>query len=327
MEVLLARLEGAASLISEDYEIILVNDGSEDSTWQLIHQAAAEDRRIIGVDLSRNHGHQLAISAGLQFSGGAAVLIIDADLQDPPEILPEMMRIMKQEAADVVYGQRKRRVGVPFWKRASYFLFYRILRVVSGCEIPVDTGDFRLISRRVVDVLLAMPEQQRFLRGMISWLGFKQVAFVYERQARQAGEPKYTFVKLFQLAWDGIMSFSVFPLRIALIVGVLTASLSMCAAIYLICLKILFQQIPPGWTSIMVLILFVFGLQLLVLGLIGEYLGRVFLEIKRRPLFLVREVTNSRPSLSIPEPSLGSVSQILSTEGEPGRSDLKRPKK
>lgn len=290
IETLVSRLRQAAARVTEDYEIVLVNDGSTDKTWPLIQQAIEADARIVGVDLARNHGHQLAISAGLSFCSGDFVLIIDADLQDPPELLPEMLALMKSESADVVYGQRIRRQGVSAWKKACYYAFYRALRFVSGSDIPVDTGDFRLVTRRVVDLVVSMPEQQRFLRGMIHWLGFRQVSYRYERDPRFAGEPKYTLRKLFRLAWDGIMSFSVFPLRLALLCGFALGMFGFITALYIIVAKAFLGQAPQGWSSLMVVILLIGSLQFFVLGIMGEYMGRIFLESKRRPLFLVREV-------------------------------------
>jgi len=282
------RVTGVCKKLGVSYELLLVDDGSPDATWTKIQELAVQDPHVAGVRLSRNFGHQLAVTAGLTKARGERVLIIDSDLQDPPELLPDMMKLM-DEGADNVYGQRLSRKGVPVWKRLSYKLYYRLLSFLAGCEIPEETGDFRLISRRIVNAVNAMPEQQRFLRGMISWCGFKQVAIRYHRDARFAGSSGYTLSKLFQFAIDGITSFSIKPLRIATLLGLLTGILSLSFAAYVALATILHGQPVAGWPSLMVAILFVGSLQLFVLGIIGEYLGRLFLESKGRPLFFIAE--------------------------------------
>jgi dolichol-phosphate mannosyltransferase len=268
------------------YEIVLVEDGSPDRTWDAICRLAEKDSRTVGLQLSRNHGHQLAVTAGLAHVSGERVLIIDSDLQDPPELLPEMMRLM-DEGADNVYGQRLSRKGVPIWKKWCYKTYYRLLSALAGCEIPPDTGDFRLISRRVVDLVNEMPEHHRFLRGMISWLGFKQVAVQYHRDARFAGESGYTLAKLFKIAVDGITSFSIKPLRFASILGFVFAGLCAVGIIYSVVGHYQGKTAVAGWTSLMAVILLVASLQFFVLGMIGEYIGRMFVEQKKRPLFIV----------------------------------------
>jgi glycosyltransferase involved in cell wall biosynthesis len=268
------------------YEIVLVEDGSPDRTWDAICRLAEKDSRIVGLQLSRNHGHQLAVTAGLAHVSGERVLIIDSDLQDPPELLPEMMRLM-DDGADNVYGQRLSRKGVPIWKKWCYKTYYRLLSALAGCEIPPDTGDFRLISRRVVDLVNEMPEHHRFLRGMISWLGFKQVAVQYHRDARFAGESGYTLAKLFKIAVDGITSFSIKPLRFASILGFVFAGLCAVGIIYSVVGHYQGKTAVAGWTSLMAVILLVASLQFFVLGMIGEYIGRMFVEQKKRPLFIV----------------------------------------
>jgi len=219
------------------------------------------------------------------------VLIIDSDLQDPPELLPEMMRLM-DEGADNVYGQRLSRKGVPLWKKWCYKTYYRLLSALAGCEIPPDTGDFRLISRRVVDLVNEMPEHHRFLRGMISWLGFRQVAVQYHRDARFAGESGYTLSKLFKIAVDGITSFSIKPLRFASILGFVFAGLCAVGIIYSVVGHYQGKTAVAGWTSLMAVILLVASLQFFVLGMIGEYIGRMFMEQKKRPLFIVGKIVN-----------------------------------
>jgi dolichol-phosphate mannosyltransferase len=283
----------AACRVSVDgnYEIVLVNDGSSDNTWDVICALAARDAHVTGVNLSRNHGHQLALTAGLSFCRGERVLILDADLQDPPELLPEMMRLM-DEGADVVYGQRRSRAGETRVKRATAAFFYWMLDKLTELPIPRDTGDFRLVSRRVVDVLQAMPERHRFIRGMVAWIGFRQVPIVYDRARRFVGHTKYPMRRMISFAFDAITSFSVRPLRIGLYLG-----LMMClAAGLLIVLTLIWWLVfapLPGWTSLMVVFLLIGGVQTLLLGLIGEYLSRLYLQSKNRPLYIVRELVNT----------------------------------
>lgn len=284
------RLTVVCQSLGLPYEILLVDDGSPDDTWRAIQKVAAEDPRVVGIKLSRNHGHQLAVTAGLTRVRGERVLIIDSDLQDPPELLPEMMKLM-DEGADNVYGQRLSRKGVPLWKRIAYKNYYRLLSFLAGCDIPPDTGDFRLISRKIVNLINQMPEHHRFLRGMISWVGFKQVPIRYHRDARFAGESGYTLSKLFRIAVDGITSFSIKPLRIATLLGAITGLLAIIMAGYIIFVTLFTIRESPGWASLMVAILLVGSLQLFVLGIIGEYLGRLFIESKGRHLFLIAEET------------------------------------
>jgi len=289
LEELHRRLTVVCVGLACSYEILLVEDGSPDRTWDAICRLAEKDSRIVGLQLSRNHGHQLAVTAGLAHVSGERVLIIDSDLQDPPELLPEMMRLM-DEGADNVYGQRLSRKGVPLWKKWCYKTYYRLLSTLAGCEIPPDTGDFRLISRRVVDLVNEMPEHHRFLRGMISWLGFRQVAVQYHRDARFAGESGYTLAKLFKIAVDGITSFSIKPLRFASILGFVFAGLCAIGIIYSVVGHYQGRTAVAGWTSLMAVILLVASLQFFVLGMIGEYIGRMFVEQKKRPLFIVGKI-------------------------------------
>jgi polyisoprenyl-phosphate glycosyltransferase len=279
--------------VGDDYEIVLVNDGSQDRTWQLIGELAERDPRIVGVNLSRNFGHQLALTAGLDFAGGDLVLILDADLQDPPELLPRMLELI-DGGADVVYGQRTERFGETRFKVAMTRLFYRLLGKVANVQIPLDAGDFRLMRRPVVRALNDMPEHNRFVRGMVAWLGFNQVALPYRRPARAAGKTKYSLVRLIRLALDGITGFSIMPLRLALVMGLIFCLLSMALLIYALGAWAL-RATPPGWASTMVAITLVGGVQLVCVGLLSEYLGRVYMEVKRRPHFIVREVRTRRP--------------------------------
>lgn len=285
------RLKLVCDGLEVSYEIVLVDDGSPDATWSEIERLAASDPHVVGVKLARNHGHQLAVTAGLHYVRGERVLIIDSDLQDPPELLPEMMRLM-DAGADNVYGQRLSRKGVPLWKKIAYKNYYRLLSLLAGCEIPPDTGDFRLISRRVVDLMNSMPEYHRFLRGMVAWMGFEQVAIQYHRDARFAGESGYTISKLFRIAVDGITSFSIKPLRIASLLGAFFGLLCLIGVVYSIVGHLQGHTAVAGWTSLMATILLVASLQFFVLGLIGEYIGRLFIEQKGRPLFIVDRVTD-----------------------------------
>ncbi|MEI6490934.1 MAG: glycosyltransferase family 2 protein [Verrucomicrobiota bacterium] len=289
LEELHRRLTLVCKGLGCTYEIVLVEDGSPDRTWDAICRLAASDPAIVGIRLSRNHGHQLAVTAGLHNVRGERVMIIDSDLQDPPELLPDMMKLM-DAGADNVYGQRLSREGVPLWKKFCYKAYYKLLSALAGCHIPPDTGDFRLISRRVVNLVNSMPEHHRFLRGMISWLGFTQVPIFYHREARFAGESGYTLAKLFRVAVDGITSFSIKPLRLASLLGALFGFLCLLGVGYSIFGYLQGNTGVAGWTSIMAVILLSFSLQFFVLGMIGEYIGRLFIEQKGRPLFIVDKV-------------------------------------
>ncbi len=280
--------DAAAGVVGTDYELVLVNDGSTDGTWDRIARLCDDDSHVVGVDLSRNHGHQLALSAGLGVCRGERVLIIDADLQDPPEILPEMYRLMDQ-GADVVYGQRTERRGETWFKRATAKAFYRALGHLVDIPIPLDAGDFRLMSRRALDVLNSMPEQHRFVRGMVSWIGFPQVSIAYARQPRYAGVSKYPLGKMVRFALDAITGFSVRPLRVSSYIGGVFALFGV--ALFLRTLYVWEAGgAIVGWTSLMSAVLLLGSAQLFVLGIIGEYLGRLFMEAKGRPLFVIKDV-------------------------------------
>ncbi|MEQ8966275.1 MAG: glycosyltransferase family 2 protein [Azospirillaceae bacterium] len=296
--------------VGGNWELVLINDGSRDRTWALMTALAAGDGRVVAVDLSRNHGHQLALSAGLALARGERVLVLDADLQDPPELVGDMMAAM-DAGADVVYGQRRRREGETLFKRASAAAFYRMLNRLVDVDIPRDTGDFRLMSRRVVDALVAMPESHRYVRGLVSWLGFRQVALPYDRQERYAGATKYPLRRMMAFAIDAVTSFSTVPLRVASILGLGCAALSMLLLIYAL-LAWAGGDTIPGWTSVIGVVLLLGSIQLVVAGIMGEYLGRLYLESKRRPLFVVREVVGGGPEPS--RPSNGAES-----EPEPAR--------
>jgi len=284
----------------DDYELVLVNDGSSDRTWARLCALAAGDPHLRGVDLSRNYGHQSAVTAGLSLARGDRVLLMDADLQDPPELLPKMMAQM-DAGFDVVYGQRERRDGDGLFKRATAALFYRFLRKLANVDIPKDTGDFRLMSRAVVEAFNTLPEQHRFVRGMVAWVGFRQVAVPYAREKRHRGESHYPFWKMASLAVDAVTSFSVVPLRLIVMLAGATFLASLGLMLYVGISWAWFKAVP-GWTSLISVVLFLGSVQLLSLGIIGEYDGRNFIESKRRPLFLIREVVQAGSPAALPVP-------------------------
>lgn len=269
-------------------EIILVDDGSKDSTWQLMTELQRTDPRLKVIRLSRNYGHQLALTCGLDHAHGDVVLIIDADLQDPPELLSDMLKLW-QQGYDVVYGKRMRRHGETPLKRFFAFSFYRLISHITGIEIPSDTGDFRLIDRRALQALLSLREKHRFVRGMVSWIGYHQTPLMYDRPERFAGETKYPFKKSLKLAFDAITSFSYAPLRLASYLGAILSVLAFLYIIVVIGLKIAGINFP-GYTSIMASLLLLGGVQLMVLGIIGEYVGRIFEQGQGRPLYLIDRI-------------------------------------
>lgn len=278
------------SLINMDYEIIFVNDGSKDDTLKLLNEITLNDRRAKVIDFSRNFGHQLAVTAGLYNSKGDAVVIIDSDLQDPPEIIIEMVKKWN-EGFEVVYGKRNIRSGESKFKLLTAKYFYKFLSFMSNIDIPKDTGDFRLIDRKVVEAFKVMPERNRFIRGMISWVGFNQTYVEYNRDERFAGQTKYPFRKMIRFATDGIVSFSTKPLKIISLCGVGTMILSLILFVYVVISK-LFYDTSLGWASLMVTILFLGGVQIFALGIIGEYIARIYDESKNRPLYLIKNKIN-----------------------------------
>ncbi|MBN8815611.1 MAG: glycosyltransferase family 2 protein [Sphingomonas sp.] len=285
-----ARVSAAARAeVGEDYELVLINDGSKDDSWPIMQRLSAEDPRLVAINLSRNHGHQLALTAGLDLCAGEQILIIDADLQDPPELLGEMRGMMAREQADVVYAVRRKREGETFFKKATAAMFYRLLDRVTDTPIPLDTGDFRLMSRRALDAFLSLPEQARFIRGMVAWVGFRQVPFPYDRAERFAGETNYPLSKMLRLAFDAMTGFSTKPLTLASHFGVALGGASVLLLLY-IGYGFLRGSTVPGWTSTMFVVVLLGSVQMFVLGLIGEYLGRLYVEAKRRPLYLVSDV-------------------------------------
>jgi glycosyltransferase involved in cell wall biosynthesis len=277
-----------ADAAGDAYEIVLVNDGSRDATWPLMVDAARRDPRIVAVNLARNFGKEMALAAGLASTRGERVAIIDADLQDPPELIKDMMAKM-DAGADVVYGLRPEREGETWMKRFTSRLFYRVLGWLSDIHIPADTGDFRLMNRRVVDVLLAMPETHRYVRGLVSWAGMTQVPLPYRRPPRHGGKTKFTPGKLIALAFDAVSAFSIRPLRIASYLGLVAGVGALLTLIYVLWSWLAGIAIE-GWTSLMLVVLLLNSAQLIVIGIMGEYLGRTYLETKRRPLFVIQQV-------------------------------------
>jgi polyisoprenyl-phosphate glycosyltransferase len=286
--LLIQRINALMDSSDLSIEVVLIDDGSRDDTALKIRQLALTDPRYHGVFLSRNHGHQLALTAGISAARGSeALFVIDGDLQDPPELLPEFYKLMKQ-GNDVVYAVRKKRKESVI-KKTGYHVFYRILRSISYIEIPLDSGDFALISRRVVDVMNKMPEESRYLRGMRSWIGFQQIGYEYERDERAAGESKYSFKQLFQLAYNGIFNFSEFPIKFMSRVGIFAILLSLIYFFIVVAKKLFFSQVIEGFTALLFVIILFSGVQLLALGIIGEYVLRIFFQSKNRPLFIIKE--------------------------------------
>ena len=287
LEALVGRLQPVLEAETGGaFEVIFVDDGSRDGSSETLDRLSGRDQHYKTVHFSRNFGHQAALQAGLDVAGGDAVVLMDADLQDPPELLGELLAKWSK-GYEVVYAiRRKRRESL--WKRIAYAAFYRTLKMISDIDTPLDAGDFCLMDRRVVDALVALPERNRFLRGLRSWVGFRQTGVEYERHARNAGEPKYTLRKLISLALSGYIGFSTFPLRVAAWLGMFAAVAGFALGLWVIVSHFTEHNIPQGWASTSSLILFVGGVQLIILGIMGEYLGRVYHEVRSRPLYVVR---------------------------------------
>ncbi len=322
LELLHTRVSAAArAVVGEDYELLFVNDGSRDGSWPVMQRLSAGDPHLVAINLSRNHGHQLALTAGLDLCAGEQILIIDADLQDPPELLGDMRRTMAAEQADVVYAVRRRREGETIFKKITAAIFYRVLDRVTDTPIPLDTGDFRLMSRRALDAFLSLPEQARFIRGMVAWIGFRQVPFAYDRAERHAGETKYPLGKMVRFALDAVTGFSTAPLRFASHVGLALTGASLLLFVY-IAIGFVSGSAVQGWTSTMLVVVLLGAVQMFVLGMIGEYLGRLYVESKRRPLYLVSDVAGpvqGRATLGYrAEPRTGEASVTIDTPGESG---------
>jgi len=285
---LISRLNAVMDSFEHAVEVVLIDDGSKDNTALMMKQIALTDPRYHCVFLSRNHGHQLALTAGMSVARGTeGLFIIDGDLQDPPELLPRFYELLK-DGNDVIYAVRKKRKeGIA--KKTGYFLFYRLLKSISYIEIPLDSGDFAMVSRRVVDIMNKMPEESRYLRGMRSWIGFKQTGFEYERDERIAGESKYSFKQLFNLAYNGIFNFSEFPIKFMTITGGISISIAILYFISVLIKRLFFEQVIEGFTALLFVIILFSGVQLLALGIIGEYVLRIFFQSKNRPLYIIKD--------------------------------------
>ena len=282
------RLSAAVAPLGE-HEIVYVDDGSTDGSWQALKEVAAHDSHARLVRLSRNFGHQIALSAGLDTARGAAVVSMDGDLQDPPELIPELVARWR-DGFDVVYAVRSRRAGETRFKLATASLFYKTINRMSSVEIPEQAGDFRLLSRQALDALLSMPERARFLRGMTSWVGFRQVGVPYERDARHAGTTKYPLKRMLGFANDAVTSFSTAPIRLVVGLGFVSVLICLAALVWTLYLRFFTDETVQGWASVIVVVLFLGGIQLISLGIIGQYVGRIFEEVKARPLYVVAEL-------------------------------------
>ena len=290
LRALCLELEGSQAQ-SLETELIFVDDGSADRTREILKARAQEDKRIRIIGLARNFGHQIAVTAGIDAAAGDVVALIDADLQDPPEVIHQMLARWR-EGHDVVYGTRSERDGESRFKLAAAHGFYRLLNHLSDIPIPPDTGDFRLMSREVADALRAMPERDRFVRGMVSWVGFRQTALPYRRAERFAGRSKYPLRKMLRFAMDGILSFSTKPLQFSIALGLAASALAFLGIAYALILRLFTNIWVEGWTALMIAVLFIGGVQLVCIGILGEYIGRIYHEVKNRPLYVVQEYIN-----------------------------------
>ncbi len=287
------RLARVLDDLTMQAEVVYVNDGSTDGSSNVIHQLQEKDDRIVMLDLSRNFGKEIAMTAGMDHAHGDAVVLIDADLQDPPELIPEMITHWRL-GYDMVYAQRTSRAGESVFKKATAHIFYRVIQKLSRVKIPPDAGDFRLLSRRAVDALSGLREQHRFMKGLFAWIGYPQKALPYKRDARYGGETKWSYVSLWNFAIEGVTSFSTTPLKVATYIGSLTALGAFLFGVFIVIKTLFFGNPVPGYPSLLVVVLFLGGIQLMALGVIGEYLGRMFDETKGRPLYLVKDYQSSK---------------------------------
>lgn len=286
--VLYERLTKVMQELGESYELVFINDGSKDNSLALVMELAQKDDRVKYLDFSRNFGHQIAVTAGIDAAKGDALVIIDADLQDPPELIREMFEKYK-EGFEVVYAKRRKRKGETIFKKFTAKIFYRTLARITTLDIPLDTGDFRLIDRKVAEVLKKMPEQNKYIRGQIAWIGFKQTYVEYDRDSRHAGETGYTLRKMLRFALDGITGFSNLPLRLATVAGFTVSGIAFLLMIYALISRFIWKDYEPGWTSLILSVLFIGGIQLIAIGIIGEYINRISTNVRNRPLYVVRE--------------------------------------
>jgi dolichol-phosphate mannosyltransferase len=307
--------------IGEPWEIVLVDDGSADSTRDVIRGLHAQDPRIKGISFSKNFSHQIAITAGLDYASGDAVVVIDSDLQDPPEVIPDLVARWR-EGYQVVYAQRETREGETWFKKTTAALFYRLIRNISNVDIPVDTGDFRLLDRRAADALRGLREHHRYVRGLAAWIGFRSTGVRYHRAARHSGETKYPLSKMLRFALDGVTNFSYLPLQLASYFGFFVAGLSLVGILAAIVLRLFVGRELTGQATTLVTVLFIGGIQLIVLGIIGEYLGRIYDEVKRRPLYIVQEAIGlpARPLQPDGSSYAAADGGIERENGDPGAS-------
>lgn len=291
------------------FELLFVNDGSSDDSLAIIKALHAQDPRVRYLDFSRNFGHQIAVFAGIEHARGAAVVLIDGDLQDPPEVIAELYAKML-EGYEVVYAQRRKRKGESWFKRYTASAFYRLFNRFSSLQMPLDTGDFRLMARPVVDALCRMPERHKFLRGQISWVGFRQTAVLYDREARAAGETGYTLRKMVRFALDGLTGFSTLPLKLATVLGFAVSGVAFLLILYVVFVKLFGSElgfiVAPGWASQMIATLFLGGVQLIAIGILGEYIARIADNSKQRPLYILREVSDE----TVPQPQQPTTSTV-----------------
>jgi dolichol-phosphate mannosyltransferase len=297
LPLLVERLNKLMDGSAVSMEVVLINDGSKDNTAAMMQQLALADGRYHCVFLARNYGHQIALSAGIsEAAGSEALMILDGDLQDPPELFPEFHSRLK-EGYDVVYAVRKNRKE-SFFKKTAYYTFYRILKKISYIDIPLDSGDFSLISRRVADILNKMPEESRYIRGMRSWIGFKQIGVEYDRSERAAGDSKYSLGMLMKLAFNGIFNFSEIPIKFITKLGVLSVVIALLYFIVTLVQKFVFGDVPTGFTGLLFVIILFGGVQLISLGIIGEYIVRIFFQVKNRPLFIIRNKIKDKNNIT-----------------------------
>ena len=278
---------------SYNFKIYYVNDGSTDDTLTELLALRETDNRVVVINLSRNFGKEAAMTAGLDMVEGDAVIILDADLQDPPELIPDLIKIWKEQDADVVYGQRTSRLGESWLKKSTAAAFYKVMNGISRVKIPMNTGDFRLMNRRSIEALHILREKHRFMKGLFAWIGYKQIPFPYQRQPRVAGRTHWDYLQLWNLSLEGITGFSMTPLRLATIFGFLISLFSFCYGFLIIVKTLAFGSDVPGYPSLMVMITFLSGIQLMTIGILGEYIGRIFNETKQRPLYLIDQIYKS----------------------------------
>lgn len=288
LSVLLDRLVNTVTTLTNEYELIFVNDGSRDKSLEIIKGFSTANPQVKYIDFSKNFGHQLAVFAGLEHASGNAIVIIDADLQDPPELILDLFARLKQ-GYDVVFAQREQRLGESWHKLLTAKLFYKFINRLSDVEIPLDTGDYRIITKKIRDIIVSMPERNKFLRGQIAWVGFNQTFITYRRDERYSGNTNYSYPKMFKFAFDGITAFSNLPLRLATYMGFVVSTISFFVILYTLYQKYVNNNVVQGWSSLMISILFIGGVQLICLGIIGEYLSRIMDNVKQRPLYIVRE--------------------------------------